>query len=213
MTASPLPETEPVVLPCPTCESDIVVVGMLSQPTVIGGCQVCCGTCGTCGPERTGEQAARNAWNEMPRRASSPNDIGERLTRQENLDISNVEAVRDYLDRDSVLHFEAAAALTAANTRADELQAEVERVTRERDEAQKALTEYAQDWKLWAGGAHGDDYPDGVSAWEVVEYRLRNGEEATAEASAVFWHHTGDADDIVAYRRAALSPQELGGQK
>lgn len=64
-------------------------------------------------------------------------------------------------------------------------------------------------WKEWAGNSNGDEPPD-VDPWGAVEYRLRNGEEGYRFASGLFWHHTGDWDDIVAYvpNRAALATKE-----
>lgn len=58
----------------------------------------------------------------------------------------------------------------------------------------------SREWRTWAGGKDADDVPPGVDPWGPVEYRLRNGEEAERMATSIFWHHTGEPDDVVAYR-------------
>lgn len=45
-----------------------------------------------------------------------------------------------------------------------------------------------------------DGGPCPVDDHEIVDVRLRNGREGSNVAAAIFWHHDGRGDDVVAWR-------------
>lgn len=65
-------------------------------------------------------------------------------------------------------------------------------------------------WIEWIGG----ERP--VHSNELVRWKLRDGTvpDATAEARSIFWHHSGDSSDIVAYRvvKEASEPRRPDAQ-
>lgn len=54
-------------------------------------------------------------------------------------------------------------------------------------------------WVPWTG--------EPVPPDTLVEYRLRDGRQATNTADALFWQHDGNHDDIIAYRVLPASPK------
>ena len=58
------------------------------------------------------------------------------------------------------------------------------------------------DWIEW----HGGENPVGDT--DVVEYRLRSGDVYTDPAGALFWPHTVEGHDIIAYRLVSCDGSE-----